>query len=308
NSTATGLTVGQTYYIRVYTYTGDAFQTVTFDLCIGTPPPPPVNDECANAIAVPVNSDSYCMQTTPGTVYSATASADANTCTGTADDDVWYEFTATHTNHYIAILDDVANRLITSNFNHAVYTGDCDTLALKYCSSDNNSMANDFVIGQTYKIRVYTHSDTPQTYNFSLCVGVPLTCDNATSFCASNDLPGVTFPGSVGVPNYGDISCLSTSPNPTFYFLQIEDSGTLELNLSQTSIYGNPIDVDFIAYGPFDTYEEMCGNLDDTTEVDCSYSASAVEPFTIPDAVSGQYYMVMITNFNGTRGTIDFTQ
>lgn len=42
NSTLTGLTIGQTYWIRVYSYwafvTGDV---TTFNLCITTPPPPP---------------------------------------------------------------------------------------------------------------------------------------------------------------------------------------------------------------------------------------------------------------------------
>src|SRR5690606_29507791 len=45
-----GLTVGNTYYVRIYSSTSVAPQLTTFDLCIGTPPPPPANDECANAI------------------------------------------------------------------------------------------------------------------------------------------------------------------------------------------------------------------------------------------------------------------
>jgi gliding motility-associated-like protein len=39
-SVATGLTIGQTYYIRVYSWTGVAGQTSTFDVCVGTIPPP----------------------------------------------------------------------------------------------------------------------------------------------------------------------------------------------------------------------------------------------------------------------------
>jgi hypothetical protein len=40
NSVATGLVIGQTYYIQVYSWTSTPGQTSTFDVCIGTIPPP----------------------------------------------------------------------------------------------------------------------------------------------------------------------------------------------------------------------------------------------------------------------------
>lgn len=39
-STANGLTIGATYYVRVYTYTSSGAQTSTFDVCITSDPPP----------------------------------------------------------------------------------------------------------------------------------------------------------------------------------------------------------------------------------------------------------------------------
>ena len=53
------------------------------------------NDECANAITVPVNPNTSCTLTVGGTVIGATASTEPNTCGGTDDDDVWFQFTAT---------------------------------------------------------------------------------------------------------------------------------------------------------------------------------------------------------------------
>ncbi|MFP3548980.1 hypothetical protein SB748_36940, partial [Rhizobium sp. SIMBA_035] len=41
-STATGLTVGGIYYIRVYSY-GDGGSAQSFNICVGTLPPPPAN-------------------------------------------------------------------------------------------------------------------------------------------------------------------------------------------------------------------------------------------------------------------------
>ncbi len=52
NSTVSGLTIGDTYLLRVNSWTSTAGQTSVFDVCIGTLPPPPSNDACGNAIAV----------------------------------------------------------------------------------------------------------------------------------------------------------------------------------------------------------------------------------------------------------------
>ncbi|MDR3022741.1 fibronectin type III domain-containing protein, partial [Chryseobacterium sp.] len=53
----TGLTVGQEYKVRVWTFTSTATTTATFDICVGTPPPPPANDDCSGAVALTVNPD-----------------------------------------------------------------------------------------------------------------------------------------------------------------------------------------------------------------------------------------------------------
>src|SRR5690606_27777981 len=89
-SFAQGLTVGETYKVRVYSTTSTANQTSEFDICVATPPPPPANDDCANATVVPVNMTADCLQFASGTIYSATASVETNGCGGTDDDDVWF--------------------------------------------------------------------------------------------------------------------------------------------------------------------------------------------------------------------------
>ena len=49
-SETTGLTIGNTYYVQVYTYTSTSGQNTSFDICVGTPPPPPANDNCSGVI------------------------------------------------------------------------------------------------------------------------------------------------------------------------------------------------------------------------------------------------------------------
>jgi gliding motility-associated-like protein len=169
NSLAQNLTVGTTYKVRVYTFTANPDQTSTFDICIGTPPVPPVNDNCAAAIVVGVNPALDCVTSVSGTIASATASAEQNTCGGFADDDVWYQFTATSQRHAI-VLSNITGS--TDNLYHAVYEGDvCNSLKLLYCSDPNDSNSDNFVIGKTYKIRVYSNTNLPgQTSAFNLCI------------------------------------------------------------------------------------------------------------------------------------------
>ncbi|MPT34677.1 MAG: hypothetical protein E2604_06220, partial [Flavobacterium sp.] len=262
------------------------------------------NDECTAPIHVPVNEDSLCGQTTPGTLAGATASALPNTCGGNPNDDVWFEFTATHTQHYIALLNTTSTGLNTDNMYHSVYSACGGTPIV--CSDPNNSLVNGLVPGQNYLIRVYSNAATAQSFTFNLCVGTVITCADAQAFCANNTSPSITFPGSIGVPNLGTVACLTTTPNPTWYFLQVQQSGNLQFQISQTSTTGQGIDVDFIAYGPFTSPTAGCGNLG--ANVGCSYSSASVENFNIPNAISGQYYLIEITNYNGSAGNITLAQ
>ncbi|NDI99892.1 hypothetical protein GWA97_12450, partial [Flavobacterium sp. LaA7.5] len=140
------------------------------------------------------------------------------------------------------------------------------------------------------------------------------TAEEMAPFCAGGST--LTFDNTTNSPpadpdsaadSYG---CLGSEPNPAWFFMQIGESGDLEFTLTQTTNTGNGIDVDFILWGPFGGPPPIFGptNLNDDTEVDCSYSASATETVSIPDAITGQYYVILITNFSNQPGQINLTQ
>ena len=89
----TGFTVGVTYYLRVYTYTATGGQNTTFDLCIGTPPPPPSNDEPCGAINLSVNIGSCSYQS--GVLSSSATISTGMPAPGCSSlgPDVWYKVT-----------------------------------------------------------------------------------------------------------------------------------------------------------------------------------------------------------------------
>ncbi|MEO0047027.1 MAG: hypothetical protein RL705_2218, partial [Bacteroidota bacterium] len=132
------------------------------------------------------------------------------------------------------------------------------------------------------------------------------TCPTAQPFCAAG--AALTFPNTTGTASSGTVSCLSTTPNPAWFFLQIGIAGNLDFTISQTSNGGTPIDVDFIAWGPFGAPTCNPADLSGANEVDCSYSTAAVETFSVTGAQVGEVYMVMITNFANQAGQISLTQ
>lgn len=131
-------------------------------------------------------------------------------------------------------------------------------------------------------------------------------CLQAFPFCTGTNY---TFTNSTGVPSLGTISCLGTTPNPVWYYMQVENTGSIDITMVQTSGGGGALDVDFAVWGPFPSLAAGCGNpFPPGTPVDCSYSTANVETANIPNAPAGQFYILLITNFSNQAGTITFSQ
>ncbi len=140
------------------------------------------------------------------------------------------------------------------------------------------------------------------------------TVSGAKGFCSDVGIVfDNTFSGTAAEvgPNY---SCLASQPNPAWYFLKIDVSGNLILEISQVDTTGNGIDVDFIAWGPFTETElaEIQGGdysyLNIPNQTGCSFSIEAIETLTINGALTGEYYLVLITNYQGLQGTISMEE
>ncbi|SHI42532.1 gliding motility-associated C-terminal domain-containing protein [Flavobacterium terrae] len=299
---------------------------------------PDTNDECANSKEVPVNQNTHCIQTVFGTVAGATASPQANTCGATADnDDVWFHFVATATTHYISLLEPVTSTANPPAFptaapgglNYSLYRGsNCGSLVQVSCRTANGGMETGLVIGETYKIRVYSPGTAASTKRFEVCVGTKVIyCENSIPVCAVN---AVILRNDVGVPaNPNPISgtatttvgCLGSAPSPTFYFLTVQQDGNYTYFMEQST---NPtfatvdLDVDYVTWGPFTSVAQACASISVSNTrpapQGCSFSAAATETFTLNGALAGQVYIMMITNYTasssypGKRGYIRITR
>ncbi|WP_299214097.1 T9SS type A sorting domain-containing protein [uncultured Dokdonia sp.] len=148
-------------------------------------------------------------------------------------------------------------------------------------------------------------------------------CADIESLCLTNNT--VIFPNCFNGdgncvtaaetgPDYG---CLGSTPYPTWQFIEISQAGDLDFQITQNTSFdnngdpsGNLLDVDFIVWGPFGENDELCDydNLQSANLVDCSFSTAAVENMSIPNAIAGERYVLVITNFNQNQGFIKIEQ
>jgi gliding motility-associated-like protein len=285
-----------------------------------------INDDCSGSIQLPVNQNTNCTQTVPGTIDSATASVNPNTC-GAAidDDDVWYYFVATAATHYVSFFDVTG----TGTLNYAVYRGaDCNNLVqVGACTTLNGGVLNSLVVGETYSIRVYSAGTVATTKTFNLCIGTKIIeCPNSLPLCA---ITPIILPNNVGVPSNPNpvngsasttVGCLGSAPSPTYYYLVIPTSGNYTFFMEQNTLAnftGTGLDIDYVSWGPYTSTAVACATISPANTrpapLGCSFSGNPTETLTLTGAVAGQVYVIMITNYTasvlpGQKGFIRITQ
>lgn len=133
-------------------------------------------------------------------------------------------------------------------------------------------------------------------------------CHVAIPFCTGTIY---TFPGGVGeqsAQNGPDYNCLSTQPNPAWYYMKIANPGNITIKMQSSP----PRDIDFCLWGPFIDPILPCpmtnttGGLTHQKVKDCSYSGLPVEYADISNAQTGEYYILLITNYSNSPCDITF--
>ncbi len=194
-SNPTGLVPGQTYYLRVYSW-ANAVHNSVFDVCIGTPPPPPANDECLNSVSLTVG-ETLTSNLVSSTNLGATLSPDipAPSCGvlnfATTGKDVWYSVEIPASGN--VIIETSSNGGLTDSVMQ-VYSGTCGSLAAILCNDDiggGNNLSRVTLTGRTpgevVIVRVFGYNGSQGNYNISAydcpsSITAPIG-DAAQSFC-----------------------------------------------------------------------------------------------------------------------------
>ena len=164
--------------------------------------------------------------------------------------------------------------------------------------------------------------------------------DFALPFCTDDGL-GVTFPAVTGDASNASsflgstsYACLVSTPRASWYYMQIASPGNLLLYLN-----GSGLDIDFICWGPFDAQNQadflnkLCnhtiilgttnlgshrpyegnhtnnmGGYPDGNVIDCSYDGAHTEWCYIPNAQTGEWYLLLMTNWSSSgSGNFSFS-
>jgi len=234
-------TAGQTYFIRLWTYSITAAGTA--NLCVYQTtecPIPPVNDECLTATPLTVFPFGGCPggAITQSTLY-ATPTTDGATCDAGTKRDVWFVF---NTGNYSAI--NMTINPVTATTLKAQLLFECGGFEL-YCYSPANGTYQFTNLNPQadYVIRVWSDTLTAGTFSICLsgnCIAPTATLGASQSICAGQtaSVP-VSFTGAPPFTfvyrnnSTGQNTTITTASNP--YQLLLNPTATTNYSLVSVS-------------------------------------------------------------------------
>jgi hypothetical protein len=291
---ANGLSSGTTYYIRIYNVNANSMSN--FDICATVPPP--INDECTGAMALPINSSFAATQTIAGNTLGATISAVANNCTASGGD-VWFKFTPTAAQLASGTL---AFNISTSSINAALYTGTCGglTQVSGWCSNSTNRDFPTLTAGTTYYVRAW---GAATAYTVSIITN-PVNTPPVNDECSGAiDISNTINSGYLSTQNRGAIAgtlqdCFSTVAayaTDVWYTATVSVAGTYLVDIRNLVNRGQPFNSSDVQVQIF---TGACGSL---TSVLCqsSYSfGSGLPTITQATNTTTTYFIRVITTPN----------
>jgi len=199
-----GLTVGETYLVRVYSYYG-AGSNQSFNICVGTFPPPPANDACSGALSATAFPYTYAQNDGAGATNN---SGIVSVCSNEMNDGTWFTFTGDGSTFNINVTMPAG-----SDFDPqiGVYSGNCSALNCESTVDDGGQGGAETVsvptlAGNTYYINVGHYSGWSDEPEGAFTINI--TKNNlATSEVAANKNTIKVFPNPFrDVVNISDIA------------------------------------------------------------------------------------------------------
>lgn len=246
---------------------------------------------------------SYTNGTTAGANAQTNNANGGSPSCGLMGPDVWYQFVAPASG---AVVISTQAGTITDG-TMSLYSGSCANFTEIACNDNGAGMpqitASSLTPGQTYFVRFWEWGGGTGTFNICITstTGATTTntnCAQPTPICSGTPInftanTGGTPASTVNPGN--DYGCLFTSPNPSWYYLQIATGGHLVVDINAGS------DVDFAIWGPYTSLATATGACNSyPTPSDCSYSIAATEQVNITGVTAGQVYVLLVTNYANT--------
>lgn len=250
------------------------------------------SDGCSFSPAITVTAD--CTNPTSGTSTGATQTIPG--CSGNADDDVWYEFTATATAHEITVFPSASYDPVLQ-----VFSNICSSLTSLGCTDQNGTAASEtftyssFVVGEVYKMRIYHYGTGAGSGDFDICVtNPPLApsndlCADAAMLTVNTSCIPQTF--TTNGASESIAGCSGNADDDVWFSFQATNS--------VQNIIVDPIDnLDLVVQ----LYAGTCGSLSNLTCMDNTFSGDA-EIINAVGLNPGQIYYIRVYDYySGNTG------
>jgi len=290
NGFINGLNGNTTYYMRIFT--GNDLSNIdfggVFEICLRRPA---INDNCTGALAFPaISPDGSCTSVTGGTAGSTDSGLAA--CQGTADDDVWYSFTAPA--GVSALWYSFTPISGATNMTMQVYSGSCSQLVPAGCYGNESGAISNLTAGVTYYLRVYTYASNVAS-EYSLCLRAPVANDNCSGAFSFPAIPG---DGACATATINTTEATGPEgwvcdgyPNDDVWMSFVTPVGVAALSYEITMVSGNPNIV-------FQLYPNSCG----TAPIGCFSGPSGIITGLAGNSV---YYLRLYTRIPTARAVFN---
>lgn len=293
--TATGLTTGNTYYIRVSNIGASIAAQGKFNICVTHPPAAPGNDGCGNATTLTSN---YTCSNTTGNLYYATSNGPAGACggaTASSTYDVWFRFQAVATAQTVTV-GNLGLKLSAPSTYMEVLSGACGSLTSLGCQTVSTTSGRitltGLTVGAFYYVRVYVllnPTAVPSTdWNFNICVEHPPANDECAG--AVTLTPGATCTNTAGTLDLATVNATTLAgcfPAGSYYDVWYKFTATAVAHTISLSSLG----ANFTA-PRMQAYSGTCAGL--TSMAACS--GASVLP--LAGLTIGNTYYIRVANYN----------
>jgi len=201
----TGLTIGTTYLVQVYTYSASSGATTTFDICVGTPPPPPANETCATATSI------ACGDSISGSSEGSNGTKEGAFACSIGNKGVWYSFIGDGGDMTISVSGSFDIKM-------GIASGSCGALVDMGCEDTYGSAGTEVfeitgtTLGETYYVYLAGWSSTGNTTGQHT---IELTCS------------------TVSVSDFASPDAFTFYPNPVSNMLNIKAQN----NINNVAVY-----------------------------------------------------------------------
>ncbi len=251
------------------------------------------SDNCATP--TPISVTANCTSPTTGTTTGATASIFSG-CVGNADDDVWYQFTATATSQVIAVTPAAGMDAVLQ-----LFSGACGSLTTLNCQDIGISGQTETIypsgltVGTAYKIRVYNYGAGSGSGNFTICITNPPAapandiCGGATALSVNATCTN-TAGATVGATQ-SSAGCVGTADDDVWYkFVATNTTATITVNPSSS--------MDAVVQ----LYSGACGSLSSTKCMDNGLLNGNEVINGVGLVVGNTYFVRVFDYYNGNGG------